>query len=70
MGQVATALVLLILLATMGGIGLLVRTAIRRGGAAEGEHAGRVPRGLLVILAVSMAIVVVLIVALRIAGAV
>jgi hypothetical protein len=69
MGQVATVLIVLILLATLGGIGLLVRTAIRRGGAAAGEHAGRVPRGLLVILAISMAIIVVLIVALRIAGA-
>jgi hypothetical protein len=69
MGQVATALVLLILIATLTGIALLARTAIRRGGITEGEHAGRVPRSLLVILAISMAIVVVLIVSLRIAGA-
>jgi hypothetical protein len=69
MGQVATALVLLILIATLTGIGLLARTAARRGGITEGEQAGRVPRSLLVILAICMAIVVVLIVTLRIAGA-
>jgi hypothetical protein len=69
MAQVATALMLLILIATLTGIGLLARTAVRRGGITEGEHAGRVPRSLLVILAICMAIVVVLIVTLRIAGA-
>ncbi|HXA27792.1 MAG TPA: hypothetical protein VN193_03505 [Candidatus Angelobacter sp.] len=69
MGQVATVLVLVILLATIAVVVLLVRTALRRGGVGEGDAAGRVPRSLLVILAVTAAIIVVLTVSLRIAGA-